>query len=176
MEETSIVVSLVVFLFTLFIVSLIPAIVTAVIASKKGFSAVGWFFIGLFLNWIGIVIVAVMKGNEPQNPPYPPPYGQNPYGTPYGAPYGAPYQPPTPQYKPGYNPYEEKEKKTETAQPYNGTCPYCGGYVSNSLCTNCQRVVNQAPVEQKPVKKYCKSCGEEVSSPFCPNCGAKQDQ
>ncbi|MBR2986962.1 MAG: hypothetical protein IKC63_02985 [Clostridia bacterium] len=155
---------------------LAPPIVTAVIASKKGHSAVGWFFLGLFLNWIAILIIVLIQKNEPNHQQY---YYQPPYGTQNG------YQP----YRPApanFNPYEqnhvnkqpsETPSGSDTPNPsepkkilYTGTCPDCGGFVSDSVCTNCARYV-EAP---KKIS-YCRQCGSRIDSPFCPNCGTKRE-
>lgn len=40
--------------------SLLFAILCAVFASSKGRSALGWFFVGLFLNFVGLIILAVL--------------------------------------------------------------------------------------------------------------------
>lgn len=43
------------------IINLICAVISAVIASSKGRSAVGWFFAGFFISWIGIIIIACLS-------------------------------------------------------------------------------------------------------------------
>jgi hypothetical protein len=43
------------------LINLIFAVICAVIASNKGRSAVGWFFAGLFITWIGIIILACLS-------------------------------------------------------------------------------------------------------------------
>ncbi|QDU83581.1 hypothetical protein Pla163_06800 [Planctomycetes bacterium Pla163] len=40
--------------------SLLFAILCAVFASSKGRSALGWFFVGLFLSFVGLIILAVL--------------------------------------------------------------------------------------------------------------------
>ena len=160
-ESTASVIGIVVYLFFVLLFSLIPAIITAVIASKKGFSVIGWFFIGLFMNWIGIVIVFILKPSEsfhqpmPQNRPNP--YQKAPVISPYTA---------------GYNPYHSDTDKQD--EIYNGLCPHCGGYVSSSLCTSCNRTVSKKEAVEKIQKKFCPSCKKEVNTPFCPYCGTKQ--
>jgi hypothetical protein len=43
------------------VLGLICAVICAVVASSKGRSAVGWFFIGLFLGLIGLVLIIVVS-------------------------------------------------------------------------------------------------------------------
>ncbi len=43
------------------IVTVVSMIACPIIASKKGRSAVGWFFGGLFLGGIGLIIISCLK-------------------------------------------------------------------------------------------------------------------
>lgn len=45
---------------------LVCAVVTAIIASSKGRSGGGWFFIGLILGIFGIILIACMPSIRPQ--------------------------------------------------------------------------------------------------------------
>ena len=40
---------------------LIFGVACSLIANSKGRSAVGWFFIGFFIQWIGLIIILVLS-------------------------------------------------------------------------------------------------------------------
>jgi hypothetical protein len=44
----------------------LPAIVTGFVASGRGRSGIGWFFIGLVLGWIALILIFVLP--SPTNP------------------------------------------------------------------------------------------------------------
>ena len=46
------------------IVTIISTIACPIIASKKGRSALGWFFGGLFLGGIGLIIISCLPEKE----------------------------------------------------------------------------------------------------------------
>lgn len=49
----------------LFVFWLICAVVTAVIASSKGRSGLGWFFVGFFISVFGLILVIVLPSIKP---------------------------------------------------------------------------------------------------------------
>ena len=48
------------------VVWLICAVVTAIIASAKDRSGFGWFLIGLLLGIFGVILIACLPSNKPQ--------------------------------------------------------------------------------------------------------------
>ncbi len=46
------------------IVTVVSAIASPIIASKKGRSAIGWFFGGLFLGGIGLIIISCLSSKN----------------------------------------------------------------------------------------------------------------
>ena len=94
-EEALGVFSIFAIIFAIFgiITDIILAFVCMNIMKKKGYDTpIAWFFCGLFLNVVGLIICLVMQDNRQQMPPYgqqqygQPPYGQQQYGQQYGQP------------------------------------------------------------------------------------------
>jgi len=52
------------------VVWVICAVVCAIIASSKGRSGVGWFFIGLLLGIFGLILIACLPSNKPMQVSY----------------------------------------------------------------------------------------------------------
>lgn len=52
------------------IVSVVCAVICALLARKKGRSVVGWVFGGLFLGWIGVIIIACLSPINKPNDEY----------------------------------------------------------------------------------------------------------